>query len=271
MGVSLDELLASSGISSLEDNTEKVASDESAQPDDVDLVSALRKYAESTEQPQEEETTVKAAAAQELAEKTAEILVIKQTIDEIEKVASLGMDKGQAKLAAFIKTALDKGYSEEQIAGLLKKAKAGRIGRAVQYAGQAVSRGQARSATKRIDKIVDKEYRLFRDTLRRGSPNEISKRIAEIEGKLGKEELEIMLKQYKDEGFRIPKAAVGFLPKPAGQKIKLEVGGKTHEIATGKAKKYMYPGIAGAAGLAVGSRTSGSKGKGSGRPVTVVQ
>ncbi len=117
MSVTLEELLESSGINSLKgEEQEKTASDNAHSED---LVSELRKMAEA--QPAPEGT--KELAAQELAEKTAEIAVIAQTLSEIEKVSSLKIPKAHTKIATFIKVAMDAGHNEKDIASFLTSTK----------------------------------------------------------------------------------------------------------------------------------------------------
>lgn len=135
MGVTLEQLLND------DVGVEKTASVD-APPVETDLVDALRKHAE------DDNIAIREQAAQELTEKTAEIVVIQKALEEIDKVASLGVasDK-QKKLATFIKVALDKGHSEQEIADFLQKeAVIGTLGALATGAGGAVLAGKGLKA-----------------------------------------------------------------------------------------------------------------------------
>jgi hypothetical protein len=266
MSVTLEELLESSGISSPKgDGQEKTASDNAQE----DIVSALRKMAEA--KPTQEDT--KKLAAQELAEKTAEIAVIAQTLSEIEKVASLGSrkePKGHQKLATFIKVAIDKGYSEEEIAGFLKEAIFQRMGRAAKSAIQSVSRPVQRAALKVDEVIGGSETRLLRDKLIHGSEKEVTKHLKVLSAQYGPKEMVKALLEVKKEGVKLPYAAQKFIPRDINKpSLKFVLpGGAQKSVKIEDVKRYGIPGAAAAGGVALGSRKKDKDGKSG---VTVVR
>ncbi|MHC4644913.1 MAG: hypothetical protein ACYTBJ_05395 [Planctomycetota bacterium] len=269
MGVTLEELLENSGVGSLNgEEAEKTAS-EDARPDDQDLVSALRKYASAPENRQE---VIKGEAARELAEKTAEILIIKQTMQEIDKLASLGVQQDQhQKLATFIKTAMDEGHSEQEVAEFLKAA-SGRVMRAIQGAVQSgrrrsVARSFAKAEGKGA-KAAEHETRQLRNVLTRGKPNEIERHLTKMEGHYGRKSVGESLKELKDAGTRIPRSASSWVPRAGDAKVGVTLpGGAEKAVSVAQLKRYGIPGAAAAGGLALGSR---GKSKDSGRKGVVV-
>lgn len=265
MGVTLDELLENSGINSLkEEETEKTASDD-AQVDGKDIIAELLKHA--NEKPAKS-PALKEEAARELAEKTAEIFIIKQTMQEIDKLASLGVDSNNhQKVATFIKVAMDKGHNEHEIAAFLEKtAKGGRIGRAIGYAAQSLRRGRAQKHVAKALRSESKERELLRRTLTGAKPGEIANRLKRLEGKIGRPALEEHLQAIKAEGTYIPRIATGYLPR--GTKVTVKgPSGAEKTISTRTLKRYGIPAAAGGAGLVMGSRGKDQKG---GRGVTIV-
>lgn len=268
MSVTLEELLESSGINSLKgEEQEKTASDNAQQED---LVSALRKMAEAEPTPED----TKELAAQELAEKTAEIAVIAQTLSEIEKVSSLGAPRApeghHQKLATFVKIAMDKGYSETEIASFLKEAIFQRMGRAVKSGVQSISRPIQRAAEKVTEVVSESERRLLRDKLIHGSEKEVKKHLKVLSAQHGPKETVRALMAMKGEGVKLPYVAQRLIPrnldKPA-VKIGLP-GGATKSIKVEDMKRYGIPAGAAAGGVALGSRGKDKGGKGG---VTIVR
>lgn len=259
--VTLEELLEKSGISALGGDTEKTASVNDDQPN---LVSALRKYAESTEE-SSPDTNVRAAARQELIEKTAEILVIRQAIEEIEKVASFDFefeDEEQMKVAAFIKAALDKGHEEAEIAKFIKQAFGGRILRKGKEIVQAIKRPFQRSAERFAARSKADEVRLLKEKIAHGSPDEVRKYLKTLEVHHGKETVTKTLQNLKNKGVYLPQPAMKYLPKGGTETYKFTTpGGKKHEIAKAKAHKYLGIGGGVAGGAAVASAAGGRKRK----------
>lgn len=268
MSVSLEELLESSGINSLRgEEQEKTASD-NAQKEDI--VSALRKMAEV--QPTPENT--KELAAKELVEKTAEIAVIAQTLSEIEKVASLeaprASNEHHQKLATFIKVAMDKGHSKEEIASFLKEGIFQRISRAVRSGVQSASRPVQRAAGNVGEVIGRSETRLLKDKLLHGSPNEVKKHLKMLTVHNTPKELVEALLDLKKSGVKLPYEAQKLLPRGAG-KPAFEFtlpGGTKKSIQVESLKRYGIPGATAAGGLALGSSRKNKDGKGG---VTVVR
>lgn len=261
MSVTLEELLESSGINALK-GEEKTASDNAQEED---LVSALRKMAEA--QPTPEDT--RNLAAQELAEKTAEIAVIAQTLSEIEKVASAGAKTRPAghhqKIATFIKVALDQGHSETEIAAFLKQG--GRVGRALKSGLQAMRRPFQRGAKRTYDAISDAETRLLREKLLSGSPKEIEKHLNMLKAHHGKAKVVKNLQNIKADLGHLPYPAMKELPKGAGKTVGVRVGGTEVALPVDKASTAakVTGGLAGGAFL--GSRGKNKGGSG----VTVVR
>lgn len=274
MGISLDELLNESGITSLEEEIEKVASENTHDNGpEFDIVEKLRKYASS-------QAPLRDEAARELSEKTAEILVIKQTMEEIEKLSPAPVsDEGHDKTAAFIKAALDNGHSEEEIAqfvkesGVIGTAVRGALGRAkrsLDYLDQGNLRGLANKAKHVIDNSTVSEYKLLRRTLTSGSQAEITHRLADLEGKIGRPKLIKLIEGIKMEGTRLPHEAYRMLPKP-GQKPLASIvrNGKTYPISADIAKKSGMIGAGLGTGYALSGRHSGNNGSSRGG-VTVI-
>ena len=266
MGVTLDELLESSGISSLKGEAEeKTASASDAQVDEGNLVTALRKFASDGESDQRE---IRQEAARELAEKTAEIMVITKTIDEINKLASLGVEEEQMqKVATFIKVALDKGHSSEDIARFLEKnAAASRIGRAISAAAQAVRRPFARSAARYSAKAVQAEERILRDKLIHGSKAEIEKHLRHLEGKIGRPALTKYLQKIQQEGTRLHPSAFSYIPRPPrGGKALATIktrGGKEYSVGEGTARSAGIGALGLGTGYALTKKDSDKGGRG---------
>jgi len=267
MGVTLDELLENSGINSLKgEETVKTASDD-ARIGGEELVAELRKYA--NEEPQKA-PVIREEAARELAEKTAEIFIIKQTMQEIDKLASLGVDSNShQKLATFIKVAMDKGHSEQEIAEFLKTAIVGRIGRAVKSGVQAMKRPISRTAAKTVGSIDSGEIRLLREKMLKGGFKEGTKHLQAVESQYGRPVVVKMLSIIQKEGSHLPSWANKYLPKDAGKSFTIKgPGGAEKSISMGALKRYGVPAAAGGAGIAVGAK--GGKDKKGGRGVVIV-
>jgi hypothetical protein len=229
MGVTLDELLENSGINLMNDDaTEKVASVKDAQIDEIELVNALRKYASD----ENDHGEIRQEAARELSEKTAEIMVIAQTISEINKLASISVDEKETqKIASFIKVALDKGHSEEEIAEFLEKS-GGRISRALSSVSQGFRRAHGREAADVTGGAVKGELRLLRDKLIHGGQAEVQKHLNYLEAQIGRPAVVKYLKMVQDEGTRLPGAAFKMLPREAS-------GGALGKLTTGSGKEYV--------------------------------
>lgn len=265
MSVTLEELLERSGINSLRgEEQEKTASDNAQ---NEDLVSALREMAE--EQPTSEYT--KKLAAQELAEKTAEIAVIAQTLSEIEKVASPGAAQApnghHQKLATFIKVALDSGHSETEIAAFLKKA--GRIGRAIKSGIQAMRRPYQRAAKGVYESVADAETRLLREKLISGSQKEVEKHINMLKAQHGKDVVVKKLMAMKDDLGHLPYPAMRELPKGSGKTVGLRLGGSELALPAEQALTAAKIGGGVAGGALLGHAATKKKDGGGG--VTVVR
>lgn len=273
MGVTLDDLLENSGLNSLRgDGTAKTAS-EDALPNDLDLVSELRKLAS---QEDVKAPVLKEEAARELAEKTAEIMVIRQTMQEIDKIASLGVpEEAHNKLATFIKVAIDKGHSENEIAEFLEKSAAGimeRAGRAWKWMRHEGARKGVREGVERAVAHTKNQKELLRTTLIRGNPSEIATRMERLEGALGKENLEKLVGEIGKEGTRIPSVARGYMPRNAGgaTRYSIAAGGKElGSISKDHAQKGALATLGLGTGFAVANKGS-DRGSGGGG-VTIVK
>ena len=247
MGVTLDELLESSGINSLKGEEKTASLNSDAQPDEIDLVSALRKLAAD-----ESPGALKAEAARELAEKTAEIMIITQTLQEIDKIASLGVEEPQQqKLASFIKVALDRGHSQKEIAEFLKTSSTaiGRWWRATMQAGR--RRGGQKAMQKGLQS-GEREMAVLREKLLEGSHREATKHLTMLEGRLGKPAVDKMVQSISAEGSHLPRAAMKYMPKG------VKPGQKAYTIKTpgGTEKRISAPDLKmvgiGGAGLGTG-------------------
>jgi len=263
MGVTLDELLENSGINLMKDDaTEKVASEKDAQVDEAELVNALRKYASD----EDDHGEIRHEAARELAEKTAEIMVIAQTISEINKLASLSVDEEETqKVASFIKVALDKGHNETEIAEFLEKSGSSRIGRALGSVAQGARRIVGRAAGGHAEKAVKGELRLLRDKLLHGGQNEVQKHLTHLEARIGKPAVIKYLQTIQKEGTRLPGAAYKMLPKePAGGSLgKLTTSaGKEYSIGKDTAKATAMIGGGLGTGLALKGKSNDRRGRG---------
>ena len=116
MGLTLDELLDQTGIRDISGSRTKTASADQG-PDFAKLAERCRQAVENTEGPED------MGPALELAEKVAEVAVIRRTMQEIEAidqgrsmVTKTASHHVSAKQAAFIKAALDRGHSPKSIA-----------------------------------------------------------------------------------------------------------------------------------------------------------
>lgn len=261
MGVTLDELLQNSGISSLgEEPQEKVASAEDARPGE-DLISELRKFAEDPDRGGD----VRQAAAKELAEKTAEIMIITQTLQEIDKLASLGVEKTKhQKIAAFIKVALDEGHSEKEIAQFLKQSSTW-IGRAARSGISSARAPIARAAGRVVDKAKGEELRILHDRLLNASTKEVSTHLKRLEVRRGSKGVQGMLTALKDANPRLylPRPAMQYMPKDGGKKITVTLpGGVEKTVSERRAKQIALATGAGGVGLAAGAKAKSSDGGG---------
>jgi len=271
MGVTLDELLDESGISSMNAEHEKLASEDTR--DGLDIVDQLRKLAE------DDSASLRDGAERELIEKTAEILVIKETIGEINNLSSIGIDnRDQSKIASFISSAIDSGHSEEEIAFFLEK-NAGIVSRAARGIGRVVQKSRRKSipginsavyrAEQKGLQITGNEKRLLRRTFLEGDEKEILKHLNDVESHYGPKGLQSFLIEMKDEGTRLPSAAFRKIPRDKiTPSYSVEVNGKLHGISKARAHQGGLVGAGLGTGYAV-TRKGDSK-NGSGRNVTIV-
>lgn len=269
MSVTVEELLERSGINSLKgEGVEKTASDNAHENDDG-LVEALRKLAEHDSGGGD----VKTLAAQELAEKTAEIAVIAKTLSEIEKVASLGLqDEEERRVATFIKVAMDKGYSEKDIAGFLKNAAYGNLLK-LKKGLQAVRRPFGRKGYQAAENTARSEARLLREILLEGSPRQVRRHLRVLQAQYGKDDLVKQLIAAKKDLGRLPTEAHKLIPKGAdkpGLKITMP-GGTEKTITTESLKRYGIPTGAAAGGVAAGAAARGKNKSESKGGMTVIK
>ncbi len=272
MGVTLDELLDESGISSMNVEHEKTASEDTH--DGLDLVEQLRKFAE------DDTVSLKEDAERELIEKTAEILVIKETIGEINNLSSIGIDSGeQAKIASFISSALESGHSEEEIAFFLEK-RAGIIGQVGRGFERMIQRNRRRSiprfqavadrAKSRGNAVIEKEKSLLRKSFLRGNDKEIARHIDDVEAHYGPEGLQDLLIEMKNEGTRLPHNAYRRIPKnKAIPSYSVKINDTTHQISKQRAHQAGLAGLGLGTGYAVSNKGRGNS-NGSSRNVTIV-
>jgi len=267
MGITLDELLENSGIGQL-GHSVKVAS---ARPDsDEDgLIDALRKLASEEPEPTK---VIRESAARELAEKTAEILVVKQTMEEIEKISSVNIDGGHNKIATFIKVAIDKGHTEEEIATFLKDAGiVDRVGRAIQSGAQSVRRVGARRASEKVVRSQDAERALLRSKLISGNYGEAQKHLSALEARYGRKAVETTLGELQTAGEKLPGWVAKKYPIPTpGRTPAFSVkgpGGSEHTVSVEGLKRYGIPAAAVGGGVALGASKKENRG---GRGVTIV-
>jgi hypothetical protein len=269
MGVTLEELLNESGVSSLCEDIEKTAS--SGAPPEGDIVEQLLKYASDAMVP------VKEKALSELAEKTAEIFIIKKTMEEIDKIASMGVTPEElSKLASFVNRALEKGHDSKAIAAFLEKQSAIPFGDFPSFVLRQGRKGMAgfrRSvstprAISKIETAKEKELQLLREVMK-VNPSEGTRFLNRVESYYGKPTLEKMLSKVKEEGTRIPNWAKGWLPKstePALLTTSVK-GGKPIAISKTQAKRFGVPVAAAGGGYMLAGR---KKDKSSGKNVVVV-
>lgn len=125
MGFTLDQLLERTGVGEIAGHQFQ----KTAEPKQDDLLKLADRCRKAVEVPSEQGT---ATAAQALIEKTAAVEIIRQTLAEIRDIEGTPPEATKTasempKKAAFIKAALDEGYSPEQIAQFLDKATAAAI------------------------------------------------------------------------------------------------------------------------------------------------
>jgi len=271
MGVTLDELLDESGISSMNAEHEKTASEDTH--DGLDIVDQLRKFAE------DDSFFLREGAERELVEKTAEILVIKETIGEINNLSSIEvLDDDQSKTASFISSALESGHSEDEIAFFLEK-NAGVLDRVGRGIGRVVQRSR-RKALPRLESTINKakvkgggilegEKRALRHSFSSGSEKEIARHLDDIESHYGPEKLQRFLIEMKNDGTRLPQSAYRKIPRSkVNPSYSVDINGATHQISKQRAHQIGMIG----AGLGTGYAASrkGGGGNGSSRNVTIV-
>jgi len=268
MGVTLQELLENSGIASMgNEEVEKTASEDAS---GEDLVVELRKLA--SEEP-ERAPALRKEAARELAEKTAEIFVIQQTMQEIDKLASLGVNEdAHQKLAVFVKVAMDAGHTEEEIARFLKEASvAGRVARAARSGAQALRRPIARKGAHYGTKASAHEFRLFREKMVKGNYKEGRKHLEMLESQQGRPFVTGFVQRLKGEGTPLPSWASRYLPRQGTEKVfkvKSGTGLKEYGPTAGQAKATAA--VVGGGLLGHGVSGRGKNGK-SGGGVTVIR
>ena len=260
MGVTLEDLLQTTGISQEPEGQEKTASDES-----TDLVSALRKCAS------DETVGVTEAARDELIEKTAEIFIIQSTLAEISQVINAETsDKDIEKTAAFFKVAMDKGYSSEEISSFLKEAgPIDWIARKASGALLSARRPFGRASFRYANKVDAHENRLLMDHLVNSSSKSREKYLNTIKAKMGPERLSDKLRDIELSGHKLDTAVKKHIINTSKDKHVKSYsitgpGGKQYSISEAAAKKYGKPALAVAGGAAGYKALSGGGGGGSG-------
>ena len=272
MGVTLEQLLSDST------GTEKTASAD-APPIESDIVDELRKHAE------DDNIAIREQAVQELTEKTAEIVVIQKALEEIDKVASLGVASNEhKKLATFIKVALDKGHSEEAIAEFLKKeavilptllgavggVAAAKAGSKAYQAGKAALKRRhwkkmEKGISKRHGKVSKLEGATMQDLAKNMDSPAYLKRFSDVHSP---EDLKGRLSALAEMGYEMPKSTSKFLPKKLGGKESTPAftaktpGGKKISVTSEQAKRYGIPAGYAAGGAAGGKMVFGGSGEG---------
>lgn len=264
MGVTLDELLDRVGIGSGEQGHEKTAS-QTSHEDENDLVSALRKCAE------DDMANVMAEAQRELIEKTAEISVVKTTLEEIDSILQAQTpEEDMRKVAAFIRVALDRGYSQKNIALHLKTAGISDrmmrwLARRTQGAKDAVGR-EGQNIANRAERSRN---RLSLNTMVRGTQEEQKRYLRGLEATHGKNYVATHLKDLEaNTGTRLTYEAKKYLPRakgnPSGQTYKFtDAKGVVHEMGKEKAHTIAKgTGLVAAGGVGAKALSKGDGGGG---------
>lgn len=277
MGLTLDQLLDETGVNDLTGQS-RLAKTAAAKPDFSKLAERCRQAANAT--PAE----VSASDHHDLAEKTAAIAVINRTLDEIraidggapiahEKTAGVGLD-----VAAFIKTALDRGHDPQRIAEFLEKHAAGpglfgRIGMRLEEgsAGRALGRGAKMRG--QAQEVGGRGVQQLQDLLRKGEGLDEGKREALISRLRVNHGDEMMShlgvpehKSYKDlqaaKGLKkaAPPAAAGAAAGGAPKALGVNVGGHSLGITADQLGKLKKPAAYAGAGYLGHKALSGGGG-----------
>lgn len=255
MGLTLDQLLEETGIAGLSSSAKKaIEKQASGEVDFLKLAERCRRAAEAPAP-----TT---AVTSTMAEKTAEVAVVRRMLDEVEEVLDeVGATKTASPFdtATFVKEALAAGHAPEQIAQFLKSAglrdgvarmlaamsargahTVGRLGKSVDdWAHGKVVRNEG----SRMRSMVDNKGKLHVgsevERLRRRYGDEGAKAIIEASGVANDA-------RRTSEGFRL----LGKAAPPAKTLAQGTVGGTKFSVTDEQLKRYGKPALYGIGGAA---------------------
>lgn len=283
MGYTLDQLLDETGVTKLAGRSNTKAAPEA--PAFSKLAARCRKAAEVTS---EEKT---ASDRNGLAEKTAQVEIIRHTMAEIDAI--LGDAPVQTKTAApkqhplqveeFIKAALDAGHSAEAIATFLQKeggllsSISGRVHEL--RAGHAVER--ARGLARKAEGAGDKAFRMWEDRVRKAGDLGSKERdavVSRMRVALGDENAAKLVHghpAFKDlpsaKGLKRPAAEGGHAPAQKGHAVGVTIGGAKVGVTPEQLGKLKAPAAAlGAGYLGHKALTSSSNGDNKKKGVVVI-
>lgn len=198
MPLTLDQLLDETGVKDLA-GRRHVKTASAPKMDFAKLAERCRRAATATSEEQANSNN------QDLVEKTAAIAVIGRTLAEIREID--GEPEPVEKVAAvttpafnvesFIKTALDKGHTPEDIAAFLEKnAIFGGIGRALHGARAGLRSGRAAAAGMKAEMLADKATRSWQGLARKYeqlSPAKKAHFVEKLRGKFNDKEVRQIL------------------------------------------------------------------------------
>lgn len=285
MGYTLDQLLDETGVTKLAGaRSNKTAAEKFSFSK---LASRCRKAAEAT--PEEKANS----AHQDLAEKTAQVEIIRHTMAEIDAIMDLP-DHGQTKVASpqprqphieeFIKMALDAGHSAEDIATFLQKTGGiwDRIGGRFQEFRATRALKKSHGLTMKADAAAGKGIRRWEDRLRNASrlgEQERNALVSRMRVEIGDENTASLVSgsaAFKDlpsaKGLKKPPTPGATGPTSAGPQhaIGVNIGGTSHGITAEQLKKYKTPAMAAGAGVLVHRAMTRPKEEGGGKKKGVV-
>lgn len=282
MGYTLDQLLDETGISGISGSrmSKKAIS---TKEDFAKLAERCRRAASATESEQQESDRLG------LAEKTAAIAVIGRTLNELREIDDAPYEKTAAanfNVEVFIKTALEAGHSEEEVATFLEKnALFRQIGNALKEFkhGRTILKGERTLA--KGEAATHKAFRGLQDIARKTEglgDIEKAKLLSRWRRKYGDEKTHAVLSSLPGGGFSkmeefknlaksMPSApgAAAALPK---HKVGVSIGGTQLGLTSDQLKKMKTPALAVGAGFLGHRALSGggeSKSK-KGSPVIIV-
>lgn len=281
MSYTLDQLLEATGVNELSGgNLAKKASADKGE-NLSKLAERCRKAVDAT--PDERVH----AGQQELVEKTAAVAIIRRTLSEIRDIEDAGPEiikTASAPVpdqAQFVKAALEKGHSPQQIAEFLEKtAIVGRVGRFL-------SRGKAERGYRKAKKTLETGQSIGKDNAahwqdlirkHKGLPdNQKSALISRMRRKMGDEHTSNLMKAMggghdfkKLDSFKDLQKSVAKTPTPAvpgaakktNYAASMNLGGSEVGVTKAQAKKMKTPALyAGAGVLAHRAATGGGNNK----------